>query len=378
MNNTTDKNSINFIDQLLSEDPFLLEADKKDSLFMSAMNESFNHHINNNELFRNYCENQNFSIDSDCDDLHKFPYLPVNIFKTQKLSSIPEDTIKSTLNSSATSGTPSTIVLDAITSKRQTVASAKVMSNFLGIHRRPFMILDEDPSKNNSNEISARSAATRGFLIQSSDSNYFLREINNELSLDIKSFGNVLNDYIDDSKEICIFGFTYILYHNVVKTLKRKDIKFKLPDNSKICHIGGWKKLESEKVSKEQFLNDVSNSFGVNEKSILDFYGFTEQMGLIYANSGSFPKIVSSYSEIIIRDFNSLEPVVDGEEGLIQILTPLPHSYPGISVLTEDVGKIVGRGIDRTGRIGTQFEIIGRAKEAEVRGCGDIMAEYVS
>ena len=62
----------------------------------------------------------------------------------------------------------------------------------------------------------------------------------------------------------------------------------------------------------------------------------------------------------------------------IQMLTPLPHSYPGISVLTEDVGKIVGRGIDKTGRIGTQFEIIGRAKKAETRGCGDIMAQYIS
>ena len=63
---------------------------------------------------------------------------------------------------------------------------------------------------------------------------------------------------------------------------------------------------------------------------------------------------------------------------LPMLLTPLPHSYPGISVLTEDVGKIVGRGYDENKRVGTQFEIIGRAKKSEARGCGDIMAEYVS
>ena len=101
-------------------------------------------------------------------------------------------------------------------------------------------------------------------------------------------------------------------------------------------------------------------------------------MGLLYVSVGDGPKTVSTYSEIIIRDFQTLDPVEDGKQGLIQILTPLPHSYPGISVLTEDVGRIVGRGIDTKGRAGTQFEMIGRARKAETRGCGDIMAEYIS
>ena len=55
----------------------------------------------------------------------------------------------------------------------------------------------------------------------------------------------------------------------------------------------------------------------------------------------------------------------------------MPHSYPGISILTEDVGRILGHGQDTSGRLGTQFEIIGRAKKAETRGCGDIMSQYI-
>ena len=168
-----------------------------------------------------------------------------------------------------------------------------------------------------------------------------------------------------------------MLYKNVLKPLKEKGIKFKLPTNSKIAHIGGWKKLENEKVTKEKFLEDAVEIFGV-EKNIFDFYGFTEQMGLLYVSSGELPKITSIYSEIIIRDFQTLNPVKDGEKGLIQILTPIPNSYPGISILTEDVGRIVGRGKDKTGRFGTQFEIIGRANQAETRGCGDIMSEFMA
>ena len=368
----------NPIDLLLNIKPFALDVSEKDRLFKEAIFESFRHHIKNNELFRNYCDNQGFNLGSNPKELADYPYLPVNIFKNKRLSSVPNEKINGILSSSATSGTPSTIVLDSVTSKRQTIASAKVMSDYLGGQRRPFLILDEDPLTSSSVEISARAAATRGFLILSSKPEYFLFQTNGQLSLDIDKFWESLMLYEDGGQEICIFGFTYILYYHVVKVLKEKGICLNLSENLRVVHIGGWKKLESQKVTKEKFLSDVSSIFGVKEENIYDFYGFTEQMGLVYVSAGNLPKTVTAYSEIIIRDFQTLEPVKDGEHGLIQILTPLPHSYPGISVLTEDVGKIVGRGIDKTGRIGTQFEIIGRAKKAEARGCDDIMAEYIS
>lgn len=368
----------NPIDLLLNKEPFALDVSEKDRLFREAIFKSFRHHIENNELFRNYCNNQGFNLGSNPRELADYPYLPVNIFKNKRLSSVPNEKVNAILSSSATSGTPSTIVIDSITSKRQIVASAKVMSDYLGRQRRPFLILDEDPLNLNSVEISARSVATRGFLILASKPNYFLINNNAQLSFAIDEFQKSIEHLNNQDQEVCIFGFTYVLYHHVVKELMEKKIQLKLPDNSKVAHIGGWKKLESEKVTKEQFVSDVSQVFGVLKENIFDFYGFTEQMGLLYVSVGDGPKTVSTYSEIIIRDFQTLDPVEDGKQGLIQILTPVPHSYPGISVLTEDVGKIVGHGIDKTGRIGTQFEIIGRAKKAEARGCGDIMAEYIS
>lgn len=371
-------NIINPIDLLLNHRPFELDAFEKDILFKNAIFESFKHHITQNELFRNYCNNQGFKLKDKPSELADYPYLPVNIFKNQRLSSIPDEKVNAILSSSATSGIPSSIVIDSITSKRQTFASANIMSDYLGVQRRPLLVLDDDPLISGSIDISARAAATRGFLILSSKSEYFLSHSNGQLCLDIDKLQKSLKHYEGESNEVCIFGFTFILYHHVVKVLKEEGICFKLPKNSKIAHIGGWKKLESQKVTKGKFINDVSDVFGLEEHNILDFYGFTEQMGLVYVSVGHLPKTVPAYSEIIIRDFQTLDPVKDGNQGLVQILTPLPYSYPGVSVLTEDVGKIVGRGIDKTGRIGTQFEIIGRAKKAEARGCGDIMAEYIS
>jgi len=72
-----------------------------------------------------------------------------------------------------------------------------------------------------------------------------------------------------------------------------------------------------------------------------------------------------------------LSPLPDGQEGLLEFVTPLPYSYPGIAVLTDDVGVVTTRDAEVDGWHGTRFQILGRAKKAEVRGCGDIMGEKV-
>jgi hypothetical protein len=366
------------VEALLKLSPYTSPAEEKQALFRDAMYEAFEYHFNNNALFKNFCMNNGFDLTAKPEQLKDYPYMPVNIFKKRNMASVPQDKITGVLNSSATSGIPSSISIDQITSKRQSLVSAKIMSNYLGGERRPFFILDTDPLKSKSFEISARSAASRGFMIFANEMEYFLTDHDGNIKLDIDKFIDYLGKVNENSGEVLLFGFTFILYQNVVLELKKKGITINLPKNSKIAHIGGWKKLESQKVSKEMFLEDVSRVFNIPQDNIFDFYGFTEQMGLVYVSKGHLPKVTPAYAEIIIRDFQTLKPVEDGQKGLIQILTPMPFSYPGVSVLTEDVGRILGRGMDTTGRIGTHFEIIGRAKKAEARGCGDIMSEYVS
>lgn len=368
----------NYIEELLKYEPFSLNIEKKKEIFLPAINEAFFYHMNNNIVFKDFCVKEGFDLNEKIRDLFEYPYLPVNIFKKQDLSSVPDKNIKLKLQSSATSGIPSTIYIDDVTAKRQAITSSKVISSYIGTHRRPFLILDEQPKNTGSKEISARQAATRGFALFASEAEYYLKEDSNGFHLDIHKLENKLRKIEKDKAEVCIFGFTFVLYNNLVKELKRLDKSYILSRDSKVIHIGGWKKLEEQKVSKEIFLTDTYKVLGITENNIFDFYGFTEQMGLLYGNSGVTPKVTPVFSEIIIRDFKTLKPCSNSEIGLIQILTPLPHSYPAISVLTEDVGRIVGIGKDKDGRWGTQFEVLGRAKEAEARGCGDLLAELLN
>ena len=73
--------------------------------------------------------------------------------------------------------------------------------------------------------------------------------------------------------------------------------------------------------------------------------------------------------EISLRgDFSLCEP---GEEGVLQVLSPLPRSYPGHSLLTEDLGVLLGEDDCPCGRKGKYFKVTGRVPRAEVRGCSD-------
>ena len=127
-------------------------------------------------------------------------------------------------------------------------------------------------------------------------------------------------------------------------------------------HIGGWKKLYDQKVSKEEFNKTLMEVFGVKNENILDIYGFTEQLGTVYVSRGDGLKEVPKISKVIVRDPYTLEVLNDNQEGLLQFLNPIPYSYPGLSVLTDDLG------IKKTINNNEFFEITGRAKNSEIRG----------
>ena len=96
-------------------------------------------------------------------------------------------------------------------------------------------------------------------------------------------------------------------------------------------------------------------------------------MGLNYPDCPCGCKHAPLYSEVIVRDVITKEILPEGEEGLLEFVTPIPHSYPGNAVLTDDLGVAVP-GECEYGRSGRRFKIIGRLKKAEIRGCGDILS----
>ena len=248
----------------------------------------------------------------------------------------------------------------------------KVISDYIGNERKPFLVMDVDPSSGFKNVLGARYAAVSGYLNFASSVGYFLKvNDKNTYYFDIDG----IKQFIDGlDRSAVVFGFTYILYSEVVQPLTQKKLKFSLPKGSKVIHIGGWKKLESQKVDKHTFNRMTAELFGIDETDVIDVYGFTEQMGLNYPECQCGCKHTPLYSEVLVRDVTTKKVLPPNQPGLLEFLSPVPHSYPGNAILTDDIG-IIEDGICPYGRSGTRFKVIGRLKKAEIRGCGDILSE---
>ena len=81
-------------------------------------------------------------------------------------------------------------------------------------------------------------------------------------------------------------------------------------------------------------------------------------------------------NEVFVKDCcpEDFSPCEIGEKGIIQVVSSLARSYPGHSILTEDEGVILGEDDCPCGRNGKYIQVLGRIKQAELRGCSDTYA----
>jgi hypothetical protein len=142
-----------------------------------------------------------------------------------------------------------------------------------------------------------------------------------------------------------------------------------------LVHSGGWKKLEEMAVSNAEFRRRFADQTGL--KRIYNFYGMAEQVGSVYLEGEDGYLYPPNFGDVIVRDPLTFREQPVGQAGVIQVLSVLPLSYPGHSILTEDLGVVRGVDDSTCGRAGKYFSVLGRVPKAELRGCSDVHASMV-
>lgn len=294
--------------------------------------------------------------------IEDIPFLPVSVFKNHAMKSMADQDVYKVLTSSGTTGQQvSRIFLDKDTAKLQTLALSKIISHVLGNTRLPMLIIDSKSVLTNKASFSARGAGILGLSVFGKDHTYCL---NDSFEPDEDVLQAFLEKY--NGQSIFIFGFTFMVWQYLYKAALRNNY-----DLSKaiLIHSGGWKKLKDIAVDNDTFRASLGERFGMKE--IYNFYGMVEQVGSVFLENSEGYLHCPNFADIIIRnpvDFSVQKP---GKEGLIQVVSALPKSYPGHSLLTEDIGIQMGEDNAGNGWKGKYFKILGRAKKAELRGCSD-------
>ncbi len=352
------------IEQFFEASPYEWDAKKKEEKLTEELLALTEHHRSQCALYASFLDAMGYDA-SKVKSYKDIPFFPVRLFKERELKSIPDEDVFKTMTSSGTSGQKvSKIFVDRDTAMLQQKTMIHILNDFWGKQRMPMLIVDTPKVTKDRSLFSARGAAILGLQFMARKMVYVL---NDDMSLNEDVLKEFLEKYGD--RPFVIFGFTFMVWEHLYKPLEKG--KYDL-SNAWLFTGGGWKKLEDEKVSREEFKRRVGETAGV--KHFIDHYGMVEQTGCIYAECECGHLHASIFSDVIPRKYDTWEPCEVGEKGVLQVVSVLPHSYPGHSLLTEDEGIVIGEDDCPCGRKGKYIQILGRIKKAEVRGCSDTYA----
>ncbi len=356
-------------EELLQIPPYSLGHEEKHALLTERLLGLTEHHLAHCPEYRRMLDSVGYDSGS-ISGYEDLPFLPVRLFKELSLRSVPQEDVVKTMTSSGTTGQAvSRIYLDRTTSANQQKTMVKIVSDFLGASRLPMIILDCPSVVKDRNMFSARGAGILGFSIFGARKIYALDD---DMRLDVDGLRAFLEKF--QGQDVLLFGFTFMVWQHFYKELvrlKEQGVTFDL-SRGILIHGGGWKKLASEAVSPQEFHDRLRDVCGLDR--IHDYYGMVEQTGCIYMQCECGHLHASVFSDVIMRRSLDFGVCGVGEPGIIQVVSTIPESYPGHSLLTEDEGVLLGEDDCPCGRKGKYFKINGRLKNAEIRGCSDTYA----
>jgi hypothetical protein len=226
------------------------------------------------------------------------------------------------------------------------------------------VVVDAPSTIRNRSTFNARAAGILGMMT-------FGRQHCFALGDDMRLDTGALRAFLDRfaGQRVLLFGFTWLVWKHFVPAMAEAGLRF---DDAILVHSGGWKRLADEAVDNAAFAARLAEWAGIG--TVRNFYGMAEQVGSVFVEGADGLLYPPWFADVVIRDPVTLAPLPPGEPGIVQVLSLLPRSYPGHSLLTEDLGVVEHVDGAAPGRCGKGLRILGRVPKTELRGCSDVAA----
>ncbi|HXP96304.1 MAG TPA: long-chain fatty acid--CoA ligase [Telmatospirillum sp.] len=347
-------------DDFMRLPPYSLAQREKERLLLPALIDVTAHHCTRCPPFARVVA-ASAPAYAEARHLIDLPFLPVSLFKTHGLQSVGSTDVISLLTSSGTStGETSRIAVDAVTADRQASALTSLVGHVLGSRRLPMLVVDSKAVITSPALMSARGAGVLGMMRFGRQPFFALDE---DMKPDVRGVRAFLDRF--GQAPFFLFGFTFVVWRFFQQVLDQGlDLS-----NGILLHGGGWKRLQQEAVDNATFKRVLREKSGLCR--VHNFYGMVEQLGGIFLEGDDGLLHPPLFGDIIIRDVDTLQEAPLGQPGLIQVLSIVPLSYPGHSLLTEDIGMLHHVDGASSGWRGKAFSVLGRAPQVTLRGCSD-------
>lgn len=348
-----------------------------DELFVKAMKENAVFQYERCSDYKRVLKQFNFnpySI-SSMNDLVKVPFLPTLYFKHHTLESVSSNRQIVKATSSGTNGAMSNIGFNFSSLWRgfNMVVNVGKYHHLWSAKPVNYIIFGYQPTKENKTAVSK---TAYGFT-------FFAPALSRTFALEISKNGyRLCFDRVYQAFEKCArskfpmrtIGFPAYTYF-LLKEMKAKGIRLKMPKGSMVTLGGGWKQFYSQKVDKQDFYNLVYEVLGIKEHNVIEFFGAVEHP-ILYTDCKFHHFHIPVYSRVIIRNPDDFSQVENGKLGLINLLTPMVSSMPLLSVMTDDIG-ILHTEPCKCGEKSPWLEIIGRVGISDIITCASGAEEYL-
>jgi len=319
----------------------------------------FTHQFQRNEVYQAYCRRREADPTS-VQRWQQIPAVPTAAFKETPITAFPVDRAVRVFKTSGTTGSaPGKHYLDALT-----LYEAAVGSNFAE-HllptgaRLPMMILAPSPDEKPSSSLSHMfGVVAEQFAPRYS---YYIR--GTELLAD--ALAGDIEENVRNEQPVCLLGTTMAFVH-WFEACQNQEREWQLPEGSRAMDTGGSKGLDRE-IPRDELLELFELVLGIPATHVVNEYGMAEMGSQFYDVSlkcvlegrDVVPgKHVPHWVRTAVVDPETLEELPAGETGLLKHVD-LVNRGSVIALQTEDLGHTTEAGI----------EIVGRAPEAEARGC---------
>lgn len=330
--------------KLFAREPFDMTTAERLALFGPALSELTRHHAAHCEGYGAMIKmlGTDISRDREAQDL---PMVPARLFREHDLVSVPRADIAKTLTIGPIGGKPSRIHQSKRCAADQTRALAQTAASFIGGARLPLLVVDTPRVRTDRELNIARGSTIVAFSAFGRDVVYALDD---EMELDI---GAVRGSFARrKGAKSLIFGWSDIVREYFLGALASSGERLDAGD-SILIHAGD--DLDLSREARDAGIGDARACWSVAE---LPGIAFIEcEQGHLHC---------PNFAEVFIRRPRDLSNAEVGEVGFIEIVSPLPTSYPAHALLTEQLGAVVGRDDCPCGRLGSYIE----TRRADERG----------
>ncbi len=346
------------------------DYEKSGELFPLALRQNCIFHYEHNAEYKALLDKLGFSPyeKGAFDDLSALPPLPTLYFKRHRLISVPQKRLAVKATSSGTSGQNQSMVgLDFYSLCRGADEVLRLFAchKIWSVKPSRFVIFGYEHRFGNSRGI-AQTAWGFTFTAPAVSKDYVLRWRDGGYVPDLDNIERRLIRYAKGRLPVRTLGFPAYTYF-LLKQMKEHGVSVRLPKGSILTLGGGWKQFYAEKLSKEDFYDLAYEILGIEKENIIEFFGAVEHP-VMWTQCTNHRFHVPNYARVIIRDADDLHPLPNGQEGIINLLTPMCRATPLTSVMTDDLGILhdndCGCGIRSP-----YLEIIGRVGIEDIKTC---------